>query len=330
MRAGSLSDPRIVALLTEHFVCARIPELCTKSLIPDRRDVELLERLHADAMQLSVPGRVGFLGGEREAFLSPDGELLDVFLTLGTQGHEDSQFQHVQRRKPEAAVQMFFRQAAAALRTVTGGLPADFEALRDGTAPAVEQARRALRPQGKVPAGQTVLRVSVRNDRLMYSALVGDELWLLAKEQARALLPGTLAAGSTSRWPDSSFLALAHQTYPRGHVAPQLDDESITGGITTRITTADGDLVRGTFTGALGQEPSRPGELGMRDNARVSWKLSATLRGDFEFDRARGEFTRLRLASVASELEHTRFSRPEYPKEGYWLGVELVNRGRTP
>jgi hypothetical protein len=315
----------VVALLNERFVCVRLPELCTKDLIPDPRDVPLLERLHEASRERGPLGGPGFWGGEREAFLSPAGELLDVFLSLGTQGAPGSQFLEHQRERPDLAVERFFDRAAAALRALgDAGAPRDLAALRDGSAPAVAAARRARPAPGAVPAGRVALRVSVRNDRLMYGGLVGDDLWLLAPADAAALVPDG-PAGAERAWPGARFLELAHRAYPRGHVAPRLDDASVGGEMRAVVERVDGDVAHGRFTGELCLAPTRREELGARKEARTPFTLRTALRGDFAFDRHTGRFLAFRLASQDAVLQHERHAvGPRYPTERYDLGVELA------
>ncbi len=323
MRAGSLSDPRVLALLEACFVPVHVTELCTQSLLADPRDAGILQRLHDANRAARGAFAVGFWGGEREAFLDLDGELLDVFLSLGQQTEADSQFLVEQRQRPEARVQEFFRRAARALRASTGAVPPEFAACRDGTSKRVAAFASWSMPCPELPAGQVGLQVHVRNDRVMYTDLVGTALLRLSAAQARSLLPD-LESGSTSRtWPQPLFLRLAHLTYPRGHVAPRLADSSITGEVRTLVDAAAGDEVRGRFAGHLDLDPRDPEELGFRKEARTDFRLQCGLVGEFCFDRRQGRFTALRLVSQNAELRH-RWPGREHALDRYALGVELA------
>lgn len=325
MRAGSLSDARVVALLQKYFVCARMPELSTKELIRDPRDVELLQRLHGEATSTEYPTRPGFFGGEREAFFTPDGEIVEVFLSLGTQGKPDSQFLAEQRAKPEAKVQRFLGKAARALELAHGELPADFAALCDGTAPEVAAVRASAVPAPPACAEGIALRVSVRNDRAMYTELCGTDAVVFAATELQALLPDPGTGERELEWPRAAFLRIAHASYPRGEVWPRLRDESVHGSLRTLVTEVTPSTVSGTFAGTLALLPTSREELGARKEARMQFELRTALAGDFVFDRAAGRFTSLRIASQDAKVVHVWGGR-EVPDERYWLGVELLQR----
>jgi hypothetical protein len=322
VRAGSLSDPRLIALVAKYFVCARMPELCTKQLIACPRDVALLERLDAGRLPEHggrYPWRPGFWGGEREAFLTPDGELLDVFLSLGTQGRPDSQFLAEQRENPEPAVDRFFDRAAHALEQVLGELPADFEALRDGSAPEVAAIRAAAPPPPPAAAGEGLaLRVDVRNDRAMYTDLCGTHPIRIPPAELAGLAPDA----EPREWPRATILRIAHAATPRGAVLPRLADDSIDGRIVAQVTRRDGSLRHGTLSGALSLLPREHAELGQRKEARMWFTLRARLIGDFTWDERRGTFTSLRLVSEAAELSHVWGGKPQQG-ERYRLAVTL-------
>lgn len=322
MRAGSLSDARVVALLRKYFVCARLPELSTKDLIRDPRDIALLERLHAEAMAGPYPRRPGFFGGEREAFFTPDGEVLDVFLSLGTQGRSDSQFLVEQRARPEAMVQRFFERAASALRAVHGALPDDFEALCDGSAAAVAEVAASVVPHPRVASDGPALRVSVRNDRVMYTELCGQDLIAWKDAELAQLLPDCSVGERARKWPRAAFLRIAHASYPRGAVLPRLRDESILGELHMLVDEVTDAAVRGRIEGRLELRPTTGEEVGARKEARMPFELRMELCGDFTFDRVAGHFTALRIVSRASELTHVYGGRKT--RDRYWLGVELA------
>ncbi|MCC6672591.1 MAG: hypothetical protein IT458_16115 [Planctomycetes bacterium] len=330
MRAGTLSDTRVLALLQRHFVCVHLPELCTKDLIADPEDLALLERLHRDALARRGGdglGWPGFFGGEREAFLTPDGELVDMFLSLNVGTKEQRQYTPAARARPDAAVERFFRAARAVLQRVHGEVPEDLEALRDGTHPDVaSRAAAAIPTPPPAPAGVQRLRVWVRNDLVMYESLVGHNLLDLDATQARALLPEKPAPQARQEWPRAAVLRLARAAYPRAAgVLLEVRDESIDGSVTSEVLAVHGDTVRGTFRGALRLSAERLEERGRRDSYRPFRGADAELAGDFEFDLAKGCFTSLRLVSTSGS---GRFQHhPKVESLPYAIGVELLPDG---
>jgi hypothetical protein len=71
VRAGLLSDARVVALLRTMFIPCHLSALNTPECMADARDASVLEACAKDCSER-------FQGGEREAFLLPDGTLPDA------------------------------------------------------------------------------------------------------------------------------------------------------------------------------------------------------------------------------------------------------------
>ena len=324
MRAGSLSDARIVALLRTHFVCVHMPELVTKHLIRNKEDLALLEKYDAQLAERAP----GFLtprlqGGEREVFFTPEGELVDIFLSLNAGSQKQKQYSRSSRARPEAAVRRFFRGARKALRRVYGRVPDDFASLRDGSAPAVAAASKASTARRKAHKDGLDLLVWVRNDLLMYEALVGDDLLRMSASEARSLLPAKLAAGQQIEWPAKLFRRFAHCSYPRGAgVHMKLADSSITGRLATRIDRVEGGLVSGRFVGELGLAAPTLAERGYRKHYRPFRKASARLVGDFVWNERAARFKSFRLVSKEGRGEYG--SGIGKPTAKYALAVELL------
>lgn len=322
MRAGTLSDHRVLALLRRHFVCVHLPELVTRHLIEDPADLALIERYDREC-RASKRGWPGLHGGEREVFLAPDGELLDVFLSLNVGTQAQRQYTLVARATPEVAVRRFFAAAKVALRHTTAGVPDDFAALRDGTHPAVE-AIAALVPDAPAPPddARQHVAVHVRNDLVMYESLAASSWFSLDRAQARAILPDPSTAGQTNAWPRELVLALARAAYPRGAgVLLDLADESIEGDVTTSIELSDLGVTVGTFTGQLTMTADTPEERGRRSSYRPFRSLTFALVGDFAFDATTGRFTAFRLASTSADLRCA--SGKNEKALAYELGAEL-------
>lgn len=322
MRAGTLSDHRVLALLRRHFVCVHMPELVTRHLIEDPADLALIERYDRECRS-NKRGWPGLHGGEREVFLAPDGELLDVFLSLNVGTEAQRQYTRAARAAPDVAVRRFFAAARVALRHTVAGVPEDFAALGDGTHPAVG-AVAALVPDAPAPPGdgRQHVAVHVRNDLVMYESLVASSWFSLDHAQARAILPEPSAAGLTTAWPRELVLALARAAYPRGAgVLLDLADESIEGEVTTRIERSNLGVIVGTFTGQLTLTADTPAERGHRSSYRPFRSLTFALVGDFAFEATTGRWTTFRLASTSADLRCA--SGKNEKALAYEMGAEL-------
>ncbi len=302
MRAGTLSDPRVVAVLRKYFVCVHVPELCTEELIRLDEDRQWFRALDRTLRGERPTGP--FWGGVREAVFAPDRTLLTRFATLYSGDFRDSQLVRRVRAQPDAAVRKFFRHAAEALRACHGELPSDWEAFAKGTAPDVLAAREATVPDD--PVG--TVRAWVRNDRLMYEGLVGGETIRLSAEELRHLAPETLTVGASSAWPRALFVRVLGACYPRGEVLMALAPDSIHGLIETRVVGRSGSEVRATLHGTVRMQPRTDRERGRRA-ACLAW-ARATLRGDITIDATDGRVTRLRLiGSGRVNFQGSRFAR---------------------
>ncbi len=290
MRAGSLSDARVVAALRKYFVPVHIPMLSTADLIGDPRDRALLEKYNGG------PTGGWFWGGVREVFFAPDGKQLALFMLIYPGPRQQSQLVRRVRAKPKAAVRRWFEEAGRALVRVRGALPKDWDALRRGTAPEVA-AIAAVKPPATRPKGDVALRVDVRNDQLMYESLVGTDWLVLSHEEARALLPERLEPGTRRAWPRKLVLRLGRASYPKGIPYLDLADASI-----------EGALVRGRMIGRLKLAPRTDPERGRRPTARSFRWARCRLRGEFTWDKKRRRFTRLVLASLDGKVNFQRFA----------------------
>lgn len=330
MRAGSLSDPRVVALLGKHFVPVVMTELVTRDLIEDPRDVALLEKY--DRERAESGRNPGLQGGEREVFLTPDGELVDVFLSLhhGSrttehQGHEyHGQFGREERASPDAAVAHFFESASLAYERSFGALPRDWRRLLDGTAPEVARVRAARIPASLPSDDGLTLRLWVRADVLMYEGLVGYELVHLDASEARSLLPERLRPGARSSWPRALFVRLARSAYPRGAgVLVALADSSVHGAIETTLLGSSSGKLRGRFAGSFRLEPATDAERSRRRTYKPYRRTRGELIGDFVWNEKDARFESFRLVSRNGS---STFSHGRSEEQSYQLGVELLGR----
>ncbi len=318
MRAGTLSDARVLALLHRYFLSVHMPELVTKHLIEDPEELRLLEEYDRQCRERR--DWAGLAGGEREVFLAPDGELLDVFLSLNVGSKDERQYTPQARRNPEVAVRRFFAGAERALRRSDDGVPEDFAALRDGTHEDVARFAAATAPDDSPPAdGHQHVRVYVRNDLVMYTALVGASWFSLTPVEASALVPSD---GGATTWPRASVLALARAAYPRGAgVLLELADHSIEGEITTTVLERDGRTARGRIAGRIAMTANDPAERGRRESYRPFRGLEVELFGEFAFDLEHERFTALRLASRSATLRCSRGKQDVIP--AYEMAAEL-------
>lgn len=315
MRAGSLSDARVIALLKKYFICVHMPELVTRELIRDPADVALLEKFNKQT------GRA-LEGGEREVFFTSDGKLVDLFLSLNV---GDKQYSLKTRLQPHTAVQRFFDAAAKAYRGTHGRLPDDWERLRDGTTPEVAAVRQLAVPPPKVQPSELTLAVWFRHDVIMYEELAGRELLRLSRQEGRSLLPSELVEGRHQEWPEELTLRLARLLYPRGGgVLIRVKDASIQARLQTRITRVAQGEVAGSFVGSFELKPTAELERGLREHYRPWLWTRGDLVGDFLWDMKAGQFRRFRLVTPNGEV---KFAWKQYGKNGvhaFHVGMELL------
>lgn len=336
MRAGSLGDDRVVALLQDFFVPTWVPELSTAELIREPADRALMEGLHE-----RLQDRGGVFGGARELLLSPEGEVLSFYLALGgsafnevfeldPQGRADRPSQYVRagREDPDGMVQIVFRHLAKAARAVHGRLPDGWERYVDGTAPSVAAVRATPIPQPVPEPGVTALRIAIRNSARAYDTLVGMELLPLSADDERALVPAKDAG--RCEWPRDLIVRLGQICTPRGDVAPQLEPDSIRGCVTAVVDgPAREGRVHGTLRGELVIEPQTRAEAGRRRSAACLYRSDLELFGDFVADAATGRVLALRLCADSTALEWRPALRPDAYPPHHLIGAELV-RGPAP
>ncbi len=286
-------------MLRKHFVCAHLPELNTRHLVADPDDVALLEKYNRETKGMLV-------AGEREVFLTPDGELCGFFLSLNT---GKAQYTDAVRRDPAKAVDKFFELAAKAAEKTHGKLPDDWAALRDGTAPEVAGVADLKLPAPRPVEGKLALRVSVRGGVNMYEGLVGAETVLFSAEEERLL-------AADGEWPDEHFKRLARTFYTRGGgVHVEVRDASIVGSIR-----AKGGRLEGSFE----LRPKEAAERSKRESFRPWIWSKGRLAGDYTLDPKTGRFSSLRLAAVEGQA---KFELPNYGDKGVHelhVGVELL------
>ena len=295
VRAGLLSDPRVVALLRELFVPVHISALNTQHCMRDPRDAEILRAsIRKDTDD--------FDGGEREAFLLPDGTMLPVFLSLhGKDANEwESRATHYTAagRRAEAAVAMFRHRGAEALRRVHGEVPERWRSLWDDEDPAV-QAVRAAAPRWPAPApGHAGFRVFSRNSYRMYDDLSGAEI---AEVDAGPVVRSLLGGQDAAELPRDAFVTLANAMVPRGMVDTELDADSIGGTLRLVVESRVGAVVEGRVEGEFHLAPKTKREVAKRENAACMFESQGRLQGHFTIDAKTGRI--LALRAVATDVD---------------------------
>ncbi len=320
MRAGLLSDPRVVAILRQLFVPVHLSALNTLHCMRDPRDEALLRA----AIRKDTDD---FDGGEREAFLLPDGTMLPVFLSLHGRDMDEWEIRCSQYtaagRRTEGAVASFRHHGAEALRKVHGELPERWRELWDARDPAV-QAVLAAAPRWPVPApGESGLRVFSRNSYRMYDDLHGAEIAAVdLAEVVAALRRGEPRA----ELPAAQFVTLARAMVPRGMVDTELDETSISGRLVFVAERADGDRLFGRVEGSFELLPKTKREVAKRENAACLFRSEGRLRGTFELDRRTGRIVALRAAAtgVAFEWMPGHSSRDEDHDPWHAIGFEWI------
>jgi hypothetical protein len=307
VRAGLLSEPRVIALLRTVFVPVHVSALNTPHCMRDPRDVELLTKYVS-------PQTDDFDGGEREAFVLPDGTMQTVFLSLsghaiGEYSSKCSHYTAAGRRADEVS-RCFRHYGAIALRAVQDELPEAWHKIWDSELPEagdqildgenadVAAIEREAPRWPEPPAGRQGFRVFVRNSYRMYDDLHGAQLALLDDGTVTAWGRQLEQAGSRAPLPRAAFVALAQAMVPRGMVDTELDPESIAGELELVATAVDGRRVTGTIEGSFGLKPKNKSEVGKRDNAAVLFESTGRLVGRFVWDRDAERFEDLRIAAA--------------------------------
>lgn len=288
MRAGSLSDPRVVAVLREHFVPCLSSALNTPQHIAQAADRELLAKCAGEQRSM-------FVGGEREAFLLPDGTMQQVFLSLHGPDERNGCVQMTAAgRSSEDAVLLFRRHAERALLRLHGELPANWAAIWSGQHPSIA-AIRAAEPEWPRPApGTGALRAFVRNSYGQYDQLTGCEL-VAPGDLERRLATALTAPGAHCDLPRELLVALGRAVVPRGQVGTWLREESIAGRVTFVAESCDDGRVGGRIEGQLALHPETRAEVGLRDNAVTRFAHDSRIEGRFAL--VDGEVGELRLVA---------------------------------
>lgn len=304
MRAGLLSDPRVIALLRREFVPCMTSALNTPGCFRDPRDAETLAR-YVD------PDLDDFDGGEREAFVLPDGTMLDVFLSLHGPDRWSGHTHYTREgRRSEDAARPFREHAEDALRRVHGALPEDWEAIWAGQTDAVKEIA-ATAPRWPEPAeGERALRVFARNSYRMYDDLAGCELVPFEDAEASAWIAALSEAGAEVTLEAETFRRIVRAMVPRGMVATHLADGSIDGEITLTCESTDGAVVRGRIEGTYAMTPRAKSEVGARENAACLFRSAGRIRGRFAFDREAARVLELRAATADVEFAWLPGYRP--------------------
>lgn len=325
MRAGLLSDPRVVALLRTLFVPVHISALNTPHCMHDRRDVALL----ASFVDKKTDD---FDGGEREAFVLPDGTMQRVFLSLN--GHALGDYDSVGTqytaadRRADSSTRMFRHHGAIALRAVHEELPAAWRELWHVDHPQVAAVAAAAPRWPEPEAGEQGFRVFVRNSYRMYDDLHGCQLALSSESELTAWCGQLAAAGDRAALPREPFLALARAMVPRGMVDTELAPASIAGRLELVATSVDGDRILGDVDGSYSLQPTERGEVGKRLNAAVLFESAGRFVGRFAWDRRTKRFAALRIvtADVQFAWKPRGGGGAEYPPR-HQVGIEWVRSG---
>jgi len=322
VRAGLLSDPRVVALLRTLFIPVHVSSLNTAHCMRDPRDVELLRSKISEHTD-------DFDGGERETFLLPDGTMQTVFLSLNGHAMREYESRSAQYtaagRRADDALRMFRHHGSIALRAVHGDLPAAWRELLEADHPVVAaiatEAPRWLEPA----AGRQGFRVFVRNSYRMYDDLHGQQLVLPDPDVIEAWGGRLEATGSRSELPRAAFVDLARAIVPRGQVDTELAERSITGSLTLVATRVDEQRIEGTVEGTFVLLPTDKAEVGKRENAAALFESKGRLVGTFTWSRAARRLDTLRVAAadVAFTWKPIDADR-SYHEPVHRIGIEWV------
>src|SRR5262245_1099571 len=261
----------------------------------DPRDVELLTKYVNSQTD-------DFDGGEREAFVLPDGTMQTVFLSLsghaiGEYSSKCSHYTAAGRRADEVS-RCFRHYGAIALRAVHGDLPEVWNQIWDGENAEVAAIEREAPRWPEPPAGRQGFRVFVRNSYRMYDDLHGAQIALIDDDTVAAWGRQLEQAGSRAPLPRAAFVALAQAMVPRGMVDTVLDPESIAGELELVATGVDGHRVTGIVAGSLAVKPKNISEVGKRANAAVLFESAGRFAGRFVWERAAQRFEDLRIAAA--------------------------------
>lgn len=285
----------MIAALRELFVPVHISALNTPQCMRDPRDAAILRANIRDDTD-------DFDGGEREAFVLPDGTMQRVFLSL--HGYECGEFEGrcshytAAGRRDAEVTRMFRANGAIALSAVHGELPPRWRELWDDSDPVVA-AIAAEPPRWVAPGpGEAGFRVFVHNSYRMYDALHGQQIATpAAADLAQWLAP--LARGEQrSELPRAAFVRLALAMVPRGMVDTELLASSIDGALVLTAEREHDGIVEGRVEGTFALVPKSDAEVGKRDNAACLFRSEGALRGRFAFARAERRLSSLRAVAT--------------------------------
>lgn len=315
-------------MLRTLFVPVHISALNTPHCMRDPRDVALLTSLVAKDTD-------DFDGGEREAFVLPDGTMQRVFLSLN--GHALGDYDSVGKqytaaeRRADASTRMFRHHGAIALRTLHGELPAAWRELWDAEHPEVAAVAAASPRWPEPAAGEQGFRVFVRNSYRMYDDLHGSQVTAVDAAVVAAWGGKLAAAGDRAELPREPFVALARAMVPRGMVDTELAPGSITGKLELVAQAIDGERVTGIVEGTFALKPTDLDEVGKRRNAAVLFTSAGRFTGRFVWDRGATTFTELRV--VATDVQfawQAMGNRREDFAPRHQVGIEWARRGPDP
>jgi hypothetical protein len=284
----------VVVALQELFVPVHISALNTPHCLRDPADAELLRSyIRTDTDDWD--------GGEREAFVLPDGSMLPVFLSLHGRNHDEwtSRASHytAAERRAEAAVQVFRTWGERVLQRIHGA-PSPRWAAIWAPGDAAVQAVAAVAPRWPEPApGTAGWRVFVRNSYRQYDDLAGSEIVPLEAAALQQWLAPLAAGEERLVLPRERFVALARAMVPRGMVDTELQEASITGELALVVTARDTEGVRGRVEGSFALRPTTRYEVAKRENAACLFRSVGQLRGEFRFAAGR-----LQLRAVATDV----------------------------
>lgn len=313
----------MIAALRELFVPVHITALNTQQCMRDPRDAAILRANIRDDTD-------DFDGGEREAFVLPDGTMQRVFLSLhGYEcGENEGRCSHYTAagRRDEEVTRVFRANGAIALRAVHGELPQRWRELWDDGDPAVAAIAQEP-PRWPVPApGHAEFRVFVHNSYRMYDALHGQQLAAPMPADVASWLAPLAGGEPRAELPQAAFVQLAQAMVPRGMVDTELAVTSIDGALALVVEREHDGIVEGRVEGRFALLPKSEAEVGKRFNAACLFRSEGALRGRFTFARAGRRLLSLRAVATDVAFEWLPDGGPDATGFAPWhrIGIEWV------
>lgn len=327
MRAGLLSAPCVIAQLQTNFIPLHISALNTPECMHDPRDAQTLRSFASGDTDL-------FQGGEREAFITAEGKIGTVFLSLNgseATGYSPQCSQYTAPfRRADSALRLFRHYGSIALRATNDELPQSWRDLWDPQHALVTYIASACPRWPEPRTGEQGFRVFVRNSYRMYDDLHGSQLALISTPALTTWTQHIVELGTPSKLPEAAFRELAGAMVPRGGVDTRLDDTSIAGELTLRPEAIEDQYVVGTLQGSFALTPTRSEEAGRRASAAWMFQSKGQLVGRFRWNRRHGQFEQLRV--VADKVEFTwnppDQDQPDYHTPRHQIAFEWV-RGQS-